>query len=197
MALSSFFTQAACVGLKLAPLTYADLDGFMALQDRVLARLSPSSRHHLKPRNRADLEAHLEAGMPILGVFAAQTIVGQLILSDPQSHAARHLEGYLLEKGNPAIIQAVAIDPAYRGSPVSEALLSFAACLGHIGGHSHLLAKVAESNAASLRCFARAAFTVAARGVDPEKAYPVVYLHKRLTHAPQHRLSLPPAPAAA
>lgn len=201
MFLTSQFLQANQDSLELRPLTAEDLDGFLALQEKALAALDPARAHHLKPRSRADLMTHLEAGMLIPGAFRGGVPVGQLVLSDPrQTHAVCHLDGYPLDDQNddtPAIIQAVSVAPGLRGAGVAQALLTYAEILAMGRGHTRLIAKVATDNSGSLATFAKAGFSVAATGADPAKHYPVQYLAKTASCAAQHGLCWTPEPATA
>lgn len=201
MFLASQFLKAANQdSLEFRLLTTKDLDGFLALQEKALAALGPSRAHHLKPRGRADLMAHLDAGMAIPAIFLNGVPVGQLVLSDPrQGNAVRNLEGYPLDKtaAAPAIVQAVNIAPEVRGMGVAQTLLACAEIIAALRGHDRLIAKVATDNPDSLSAFNKAGFSVFSTGYDPIKSYPVQYLAKTTACAAQHELFWTPAPATA
>lgn len=210
MFLASQFLKAANQdSLEFRLLTTKDLDGFLALQEKALAALSPARAHHLKPRGRADLMVHLDAGMAIPAIFLNGAPVGQLVLSDPrQGDAVRNLEGYPLDKtaaAAPAIVQAVNIAPEARGMGVAQTLLACAEIIAALRGHDRLIAKVAADNPRSLAAFNKAGFSVFSAGHDPAKGYPVQYLEKSSGKgpapdariAPQHALFWTPEPPKA
>lgn len=195
MTLSQVFFRAGSPALEIRSLSFPDIPAFLALQNKVMRTLEATGcSHHLKPRTAEDLAAHLDAGMPILGLFADAASTGQLLLSDPgAAHPLRNTEGYPLALfPAPAIVQSVSVDPGRRGEGFASLLLVCAEIAASLRGRSHLLAKVADDNAHSLASFFRAGFHAAAAGTDPVKSYPVQYLVKPIPGAAQQGLCLPP-----
>lgn len=172
-------------GFTVSLLTHDDIPAFLGLQDIVREALQDDQKHHLKERKSEDLVDHLNAGMPLIGIKTADgKLVAQALISFPNNDAAKNIEGYPIygEKDVAAIVQSVAIHPAYRGKTFGLAGKMHQAITEVAVTHQKkvLWAKVANSNPASQNSFLGNAFGVAAHGFDPNKGYPVRYYRKEL-----------------
>lgn len=153
-------------------LTKADIPAFLALQAKVIAALPEDKKHYLKPRTAQDLEAHLDADMPIIAVKDHDgKIIAQELVTLFNSPAAKNLENYPNIGTDPkAAVQAVQVDPEARGKKLSEVLLNAAKTEAANLGAASLLAKVASDND-SQKSFLNTGFTKAAAVWDKAGGY--------------------------
>lgn len=170
----------------ISSLTETDIPAFLALQKTVRDALPDDQKHYLKERSADDLLAHIEAGMPLLGIKTASgELVAQALISFPDSAAAKNLEGYPVHgiEGRVALVQSVAVHPAFRGREYGLAAKLQDAIVETTRQHqrSILMAKVADSNEKSQKSFLTSNFTVAAEGADPLKGYAVKYFAKDIS----------------
>lgn len=171
--------------LTISLMTKADIPAFLALQSIVRNSLPEGHKHHLKERTAEDLDAHLNAGMPLIGVKSQDgLLVAQALISFPDNPAAKNLEGYPIHgiEGLAAVIQSVAIHPDFRGKELGLAAFIHQNILKTAlqNERSILMAKVADTNPASQRSFMNNSFELASKGTDPTKGYGVAYFRKDL-----------------
>ena len=80
-----------------------EIRSFLDLQ----ASVPEEKRKFVKPRTAEDLQAHMEAGMPILGVYDGEKLVAAALLTFPgHEGATKFLDGYPLTQTT-AVIQSV------------------------------------------------------------------------------------------
>lgn len=159
----------------------SDIPAFIDLQNRVRALLPEDKKHHLKERFAEDLLLHLSERMPMIGVKnEGGNIIAQCLVSYPKnSDAVRNLKGYPIAPDSECVIsvvQSLCVAPEHAGKGLSSLLLSVAKDVAAKDGHLALLAKVADDNTQSRKSFLNNAFTIAGKGFDPVKNYPVSYL---------------------
>lgn len=170
-------------------MTRADIDAFLALQDYGQQKAAvDGNAHFIKPRNRANLEAHLDAGMKIVGVRHVHTgaHVAQALLTDPANPASMNLASYPLAPGD-RVVQSFYIHPDHRFSALSADMrnVSHPASLlygrlrelAHNDGGIRMVAKIADDNGPSLKSFGRAGFAEKlGAGIDPVHGHTVQYV---------------------
>ena len=80
-----------------------------------------ATQEGVKPRSYQDLKAHLDAGMPIIGVklTGSNQHIAHLLLTDLNSEVAVNTYGYPNAQ-NTAVIQSVVVNPNYRTQKLSE-----------------------------------------------------------------------------
>ena len=165
------------------------IDDFMALQ--VIGQqecIAAGTPHHIKPRGREDLAAHIAAGMDIIGIrhIATGAHVGQALLTNPDKPEALNMDAYPL-RPDTRVVQSFYIHPSHRYSvlpPETRAVchpaqLIFAAAehLARQDGAAHLMAKISEDNNNSIRSFARHGFDQTLEiSVDPVRGHLVRYV---------------------
>lgn len=166
-----------------------DIDAFLALQTYGQAKAAESgTAHFIKPRTRAQLEAHLQSGMPILGVRHVPTgaHVAHALMTDPVNPASQYLAGYPLAPGD-RIVQSFFIHPDHRFSALdanvrnvchpASLLYGSLGALAREDGGIRMIAKIADDNGPSLKSFARAGFgETLAHGLDPVHGHRVRYV---------------------
>lgn len=166
-----------------------DIDAFLALQAYGQAKAAENgTAHFIKPRTRAQLDAHLESGMVILGVRHIPTgaHVAQALLTDPVNPAALHVADYPLAPGD-RIVQSFSIHPDHRFSVLdanirnvchpASLLYERLNALTQEDGGIRMLAKIAEDNGPSLKSFGRAGFSeTLAHGLDAVHGHRVRYV---------------------
>lgn len=161
------------------------------------AALADGTSHHVKPRTHHDLVKHLEAGMDIIGARHIRTgeHVGQALLTDPFSAAAKNMEGYpsmaLAKVVQSFYIRAdhrySKLNPAVRdiSNPAGVIFAKAAALASGDGITQELVAKIATDNDNSLKTFAHNGFNrIIAVGNDLVRGHPVKFVSAALTALP-------------
>jgi len=167
-------------------LNKGDIPAFLALQSNVLEGLSPEQAHFLKPREKEDLEDHLDAGMPIIWVpdpSNPKKLLAQAILSYAKfDHALKNTHGYPFNPGDEtvALLQSVAVDPDSKGFKLAKILIDTAIDTAAMRGMGVVIAKVSDDNTASQNLFLSAGFNAAVKGTDPVRGHAVTYFHHHI-----------------
>ncbi len=160
-------------------LGFGDLEAMLALQDS----LPEECYQFLKIREREDLEAHLSAGMPIIGVWDDDHLVAYALLTYPDlKEHAKFLEGYP-EDPNAAILQSV-VSTQKGGLTL---LLNKAKELTTEKGLESLYAKVNAANENGLHAFGKRGFETVQVGTDPVKGYSAHFMQAVIS--PETQLS--------
>lgn len=145
--------------LTARPLNVDEIQSFLDLQ----AAVPEEKRSFLKPRTAEDLQAHIESGMPIMGVYDGRKLVAAALLTFPEHETAtRFLDGYPLTQTT-AVIQSVS--SIQRGTMTT--LMDFAKELAEEAGYNFLLAKVHEKNDCGKEAFSRQEFEIIETKPDP------------------------------
>lgn len=169
--------------LQIQFLTKGDIPAFLALQDRVLRARDPRHAHHLKPRTARDLAAHIDAGMPAIGLTAGGRLVAQALLAFPYVPAVPNLGGLPALRQQFTVVQAVSVDPIFTNRGLMRRLLEVAEAETARTGHDAMVAKIALTNHASLRGFLSRDFRIISFGNDPDSLYRCAYVGKRVATA--------------
>ncbi len=165
-------------------LTKGDIPAFLALQDRVLRALDPRREaNHLKPRTAEDLAAHMDAGMPAIGLTAGGRLVAQALLAFPYVPVVPNLGGLPALHQKFTVVQAVSVDPGFTNRGLMKRLLQAAEAETARTGHDSMVAKIALTNLASLRGFLSRDFRIISFGNDPDSLYRCAYVRKRVAAA--------------
>ncbi len=157
----------------------ADIPAIIELQQKVSDNLPLHQKHFLKPRTAEDLKAHLDAGMPIIGVKSDGKLVASALLSFPyKDDAVKNLDGYPTAAftGGTAIVQSYCSIEKGCGQEVLNLVQDFAA----LRGYGQLISKIAADNKASIKSFEYHGFKEVhcadAAKNDPVLGHPVVYM---------------------
>lgn len=134
-----------------------DIGDLLALQDVAVRETETAGKgHFLRRRGEQDILAHLEAGQWIIGIKNSQgQHIAHALLTDPQSPAARNLDGYPVQPGD-LVVQTFYIrqedrftnlDAAWRDTH-NPGLILFEKAheIAAAQGYSRLLAKIAQDN---------------------------------------------------
>ena len=155
----------------------SDIPAIMQLQRNVLMALPMENRHFCKQRGFDAFARHLGANMPIFGIRHEFGLAAMVMLTDPASKAASNMQGYPIKESERAlVIQGLLVDPASRGQRLSARMLDAASGYAVNAGKVALLAKIAQSNRASMETFCRNGFEKVATGVDPVYGHKVVFV---------------------
>ena len=127
------------------------------------ASVPEEKRKFVKPRTAEDLQTHMEAGMPIMGVYDGEKLVAAALLTFPgHEGATKFLDGYPLTQTT-AVIQSVS--SIQKGT--MPTLMTFAKELAQEAGYNLLLAKVHEDNDCGKNAFSRQEFEIIETKPDP------------------------------
>lgn len=165
-----------------------EIPAFLALQKKASAALPDGQKHFLKIRTQANLEAHIDAGMPLIGVFNDRNeLVAQALVGFPGQNPDRvlytedyePLEGH---KGESAVIQCISADPDLKDQKLHlmDPILKAAESITAQAGLTQLVAKVAATNGGSLKGFRDRGYCLESfndaacyNGTQYEAVYPV------------------------
>lgn len=179
------FNTASTAPYEYNLLTEKDIPAFLALLKAAQEDLTDKEKHFLKNRTAKDLADHLNNGFPIIGIWKEGKLAAQAILTPVQDMGkTTNLDGYPLDLMQPghAVIQTVSVHPDHKGNGVGRAILQAAHDTARDMGFSSLVAKVATDNTGSQRCFEKAGYEIAGRGMDPVKHYPCYYMARAVTN---------------
>lgn len=178
-------------------LSVNDIPEFLDNQQRTWLALAHDKKHHLKLRTYEDVLEHMSAPMPIIGVkdaFNDNKIVAQGLVSYMRfSDVVKNLDGYPLtadHHATTAIIQSLSTDQEYVGKGLAQMVLDAAKGMATAAGMVQIIGKVADDNEGSQKSFLKNGFSIAAKGVDPVKNYPVSYFTCDLHHRTATSLDL-------
>lgn len=155
------FNKGAYGDFTVRTLGREEIPAFLALQDKASAALPDGRKHFLKIRTQENLEAHIDAGMPLIGVFNDRNeLVAQALVGFPGRNPDRvlytedyePLEGHETES---AVIQCISADPDLKGQKLHlmDPILEAAEAITAQTGLTRLVAKVATTNGGSLKGF--------------------------------------------
>lgn len=197
----NYAKAASAEQFTIARLTSASMPQVATLLVETQTALPDDQKHFIKPQSLTDLRRHAHYGFPVLGAIENNTgRLAAVLLMTPAEKAefGRNLTDYpkeVMESGA-AVVQCVAVHPAYQGHGLMNKMLKSAEELAAKEHIFELVAKVANSNGASTRGFLKASFTDAVTGIDPAKGYDVTYWKKSceslapksfpIFNAPQH-----------
>ncbi len=135
-----------------------DIPAFLALHEAV----PPEKKGFLKPRTPEDLQAHIDSGMPMMGVYDGNKLVAGALLTFSGRGPVKFLEGYTsLETA--AVVQSVAaIQKGAMGT-----LMGFAKEQAHEAGYHFLMAKVNSENKCGVGAFSKHQFDIVETKPDP------------------------------
>ena len=151
--------------IDLKCLSAADIPAFLDLYEK----LDDIKKPFLKPRSAEDLLSHLEAGMPLMGVYRNDILAAGALLTYPDPEYAahtRHLEGYPLTPETAALQGVVSTEKG-----LFTTLVAFAKDLAATRGYSTLLAKVHDQNEGARSAFDKRGFQVFLTALDPQGGY--------------------------
>lgn len=178
-------------------LSVEDIPEFLDNQQRTWLALAHDKKHHLKLRTYEDVLEHMCAPMPIIGVkdaFNDNKIVAQGLVSYMRfSDVVKNLDGYPLTPDHfatTAIIQSLSTDQEHVGKGLAQMVLNAAKDMSAMAGMVQIIGKVADNNEGSQKSFLKNGFSIAAKGVDPVKNYPVSYFTCDLHHRTATSLDL-------
>jgi GNAT superfamily N-acetyltransferase len=137
------------------PLSAFNIPAFIALQETIRPTLAQP--YHLKIKTPEYLSAHLQSGMPIVGVFDKQgQLVAATILSDAASEVSKlHEYPVYDEQAQTIVMQSFMIHPDYQGRGLSHMMDGAAKKLLP---EADFMAKIATDNHESLRSFEKRGF---------------------------------------
>lgn len=169
--------------------TEKNLGAFEHLQATVRHHMR-SSPHFIKPRSKADVVEHINARMPVIGVFAEaanrrRTLVGAALITFPDREEAKYIEGYPLDNARnvTTVINTVCTHPGFAKRGISQLILTAAEYVAGMTGHTGMMAKISTDNISSRKAFEKAGFHEHSTGLDPRKGYEVVYVTKPIVRA--------------
>lgn len=182
---------------QLTCLSEEDIPEFLDNQQRTWVALAHDKKHHLKLRTYDDVIEHISAPMPIIGIrdlFNNNKLVAQGLVSYMRySDIVKNLDGYPIEEtgiATTAIIQSLSTEAEYAGQGLAQTILDAAKDVAAMAGMVKIIGKVADDNDASQKSFLKNGFTVATKGTDPVKQYPVSYFSFDLQHRSAMSLDL-------
>ena len=157
----------------------------LALEAIALASLPQAERAYLAMKDRAFFESHFAAGNDVLGVIHDGRLIAQSIVVNP---TADHPETGLAENARidtpidkATVLQGVAVDPAYRGNRLMEAMVDAWMVQAEKQGRTEARAAVATGNEASWSVFVKKGMSIETTGISPYTASEVFILRGRLS----------------
>lgn len=159
-----------------AHLIHNNIDQFLSLQSKVLKGLDDDRAHYISEKNMSDVISHLDKGMPIIGLFHDDKLIGTTMLTYPDGVAGDAIEGYPIDDfSKTTIVGSLYIDADYKGIGLSKQLFKLASEFSRQSRPS-LLARIAVDNSPSRKAFEKRDFTEFAYGTHPVKGHDVVYV---------------------
>ena len=159
-----------------------DIQSYLDLQKSLIDQTQlPCGQYAMKKRDAGHLKDHIEAGMPIVGMFNAQNeLQAAAMVTYPDNEAARHVDCYPLNDSlsETFIIHGLCVSQSRQGAGLSGQVMAQAFNAAAADERHIAYAKFASMRISPRRAFEKAGFSIAKLEFGQGNDYDVTCVRK-------------------